>query len=224
MRVMPPKGAKVVLRSTLMTTSPFQKSRRIYVKGRTNVRVILRQVQQSPTRLADENSENNPPVNLYDTSGPWGDSDQEHDIRKGLPPLRREWILKRGDVSEYEGRFTRPQDDGYLSESHAKKAAERDGTNGQFPGLRRRPLRASVGHPVTQLWYARNGVITPEMEYLAIRENLGREHFKARNNGSQPPCQPCGPTIPGYITPEFVRDEVARGRAIIPANVDHPEA
>ena len=137
-----------------MTTSPFQKSRRIYISGRQTLRVSVRQVDQSPTRLPDGNSENNPPVNLYDTSGPWGDPDQEHDIRKGLPPLRRDWILKRGDASEYEGRFTRPQDDGYLSESHAKKAAERKGTDSQFPGLRRRPLRASAGHPVTQLWYA----------------------------------------------------------------------
>src|SRR5246500_5067933 len=224
MRVMPPKGAKVVLRFNLMTTSPFQKSRRIYVNGRPNVRVSLRQVEQSPTRLPDGNSESNPPVNLYDTSGPWGDPDQEHDIRKGLPPLRRDWILKRGDVSEYEGRFTRPQDDGYLSESHARKAAERNRTNSQFPGLRRRPLRASAGHPVTQLWYARNGIITPEMEYIAIRENLGREHFGAKTNGSHHPDQPWGAMIPRYITPEFVRDEVARGRAIIPVNVNHPEA
>src|SRR4029077_20138511 len=224
MRVMPPKGAKVVLRSNLMTTSPFQKSRRIYVNGRPNVRVSLRQVEQSPTRLPDGNSENNPPVNLYDTSGPWGDPDQEHDIRKGLPPLRREWILQRGDVSEYEGRFTRPQDDGYLSESHAKKAAERDRTNGQFPGLRRRPLRASARHPATQLWYARNGIIAPEMEYIAIRENLGRERFEAKTTGSHHPGQPWGAMIQGYITPEFVREEVARGRAIIPANVNHPDA
>ena len=173
MRVMPPKGAKVVLRSNLMTTSPFQKSRRIYINGRQNVRVSLRQVDQSATRLPDGNSENNLPVNLYDTGGPWGDPDQEHEIRKGLPPLRRDWILKRGDISEYEGRTTRPQDDGYLSASHAKKAAERDGTNGHFPGLRRRPLRASAGHPVSQLWYARNGIITPEMEYVA---KIGRAH------------------------------------------------
>src|ERR1700731_1276404 len=166
MRVMPPKGAKVVLRSNLMTTSPFQKSRRIYINGRQNLRVGLRQVDQSPTRLPDGNSANNPPVNLYDTSGPWGDPDQEHDIRKGLPPLREEWILKRGDTAEYEGRTARPQDDGYLSASHARKAADRAATSGQFPGLRRRPLRASAGHPVTQLWYARNGVITPEMEYI----------------------------------------------------------
>jgi phosphomethylpyrimidine synthase len=224
MRVMPPKGAEVVLRFNLMTTSPFQKSRRIYVNGGLNVRVSLRQVDQSPTRLTDGNSESNPPVNLYDTSGPWGDPDQEHDIHKGLPPLRRDWILKRGDASEYEGRFTRPQDDGYLSESHAKKAAERNRKNGQFPGLRRRPLRASAGHPVTQLWYARNGIITPEMEYIAVRENLGREHFEAKTNGGHHRGQPWGAVIPPHITPEFVRDEVARGRAIIPANVNHPEA
>jgi phosphomethylpyrimidine synthase len=224
MRVMPPKGAKVVLRSNLMTTSPFQKSRRIYINGRQNLRVSLRQVDQLPTRLPDGNSENNPPVNLYDTSGPWGDPDQEHDIRKGLPPLRRDWILKRGDASEYEGRSTRPQDDGYLSESHAKKAAERNGTDNQFPGLRRRPLRASAGHPVSQLWYAQNGIITPEMEHIAIRENLGREYSEAKTNGSHHPGQPWGAVIPAYITPEFVRAEVARGRAIIPANVNHPEA
>src|SRR4030088_807874 len=224
MRVMPPKGAKVVLRSNLMTTSPFQKSRRIYIDGRQNLRVSLRQVDQSPTRLPDGNSENNLPVNLYDTSGPWGDPDQEHNIRKDLPPLRRDWILKRGDASEYEGRSTRPQDDGYLSESHAKKAAERNGTDNQFPGLRRRPLRASAGHPVSQLWYAQNGIITPEMEHIAIRENLGREYSEAKTNGSHHPGQPWGAVIPAYITPEFVRAEVARGRAIIPANLNHSEA
>jgi phosphomethylpyrimidine synthase len=131
---------------------------------------------------------------LYDASGPWGDPDQEHEIEKGLPSLRRGWILKRADVAEYEGRTARPQDDGYLSESHARKAADRATTNGQFPGLRRGPLRASAGHPVTQLWYARHGIIT------------------------------WGAMIPAHITPEFVRDEVARGRAIIPANVNHPEA
>jgi phosphomethylpyrimidine synthase len=212
----------VVLRSNLMTTSPFQRSRRIYVNGRRDIRVSVRQVEQSPTRLPSGNLEANPPVNLYDTSGPWGDPDQEHDIRKGLSPLRREWIRQRGDVSEYEGRFARPQDDGYLSESHAKKAAQQNGTNGQFPGLRRRPLRASTGHPVTQLWYARNGVITPEMEYIAIRENLGREYLEA--NSDYHPGESWGAKIPISVSPEFVRDEVARGRAIIPANVNHPEA
>jgi phosphomethylpyrimidine synthase len=219
---MPPKGASVVLRQNAMTTSPFQRSRRIYVNGRLNpdVRVSLRQIEQSPTRLMDDRSEMNPPINVYDTSGPWGDPDQVHDIKKGLPPLRRDWILKRADVSEYEGRVQRPLDDGYLSEAHAKKAAERNGANGQFPGLRRRPLRASSGHPVTQLWYARNGFITPEMEYIAIRENLGREEEKTGHH----PGQPWGAMIPARVTPEFVRDEVARGRAIIPANINHPEA
>jgi phosphomethylpyrimidine synthase len=224
MRVMPPKGAKVVLRLNLMTTSPFQRSRRIYVNGRQELRVSLRQVEQSPTRLPDGTSEPNPPVNLYDASGPWGDPDQEHDIRKGLAPLRRDWILERGDTAEYDGRTVRPQDDGYLSELHARKAAERVATNGQFPGLRRHPLRASAGHPVTQLWYARNGIITPEMEYIAIRENLGREDLGNTSNGSHHPGESWGAMIPAYITPEFVRDEVARGRAIIPANVNHPEA
>jgi phosphomethylpyrimidine synthase len=221
MRVMPPKGASVVLRQNPMTTSPFQRSRRIYVNGRLNpdVRVSLRQIEQSPTRLSNDGSEINPPVNVYDTSGPWGDPDQEHNIKRGLPPTRRDWILRRADVSEYEGRVKRPLDDGYLSESHAKKA--RNGANDQFPGLRRLPLRASAGHPVTQLWYARNGVITPEMEYVAIRENLGLE---ARKTDGHHAGQPWGAKIPACITPEFVREEVARGRAIIPANVNHPEA
>ena len=137
-----------------------------------------------------------------------------------MPPLRRAWILGRGDVEEYEGRRTLPVDDGYLSEVHVESAM-RNGRRGQlelFPGLKRATLRASAGHPVTQLWYARQGIITPEMEYIAIRENLGTEERRSagvdghRRNG-----------IPVYITPEFVREEVARGRAIIPANVNHPE-
>ena len=175
MRVMPPKGAKggpAFL--TTMTTQYFQNSRRIYVSGQLHptVAVALRQIEQSPTNHPDGTQSANPPVQVYDTSGAWGDPAITNlDIREGLPALRASWISSRGDVSEYDGRSARPQDDGYLSQVHASKAKNGSGT---FPGLRRRPLRASAGHPVTQLWYARQGIITPEMEYIAIRENLER--------------------------------------------------
>ena len=159
---------------------------------------------------------------VYDASGPWGDPKQNCEVTEGLPGLRRPWILGRTDVREYEGRTIRPEDDGYLSAAHAAKATQKE-TKGKlefFPGLKRRPIRASQGHPVTQLWYARQGVVTPEMEYIAIRENLGRERIE--ENGHHP-GHAWGAAIPESITPEFVRDEVARGRAIIPANINHPE-
>src|SRR6201997_3387120 len=224
MRVMPPKGARggpAFL--TTMTTPYFQKSRRIYVSGKLHptVAVALRQIEQSPTKHPDGAESHNPPVQVYDTSGPWGDPAITNlDIREGLPALRRSWILGRGDVSEYDGRTINPQDDGYLSQVHANKAKNGSGT---FPGLRRRPLRASAGHPVTQLWYARRGIITPEMEAIAIRENLGRPLGNSNSNGSHHRGEAFGASIPREITPEFVRSEVARGRAIIPANVNHPE-
>jgi len=225
MRVMPPKGAKggpAFL--TTMTTQYFQNSRRIYVSGQLHptVAVALRQIEQSPTNHPDGTQSANPPVQVYDTSGAWGDPAITNlDIREGLPALRGSWISSRGDVSEYDGRSARPQDDGYLSQVHASKAKNGSGT---FPGLRRRPLRASAGHPVTQLWYARQGIITPEMEYIAIRENLGRPADTSNSNNGHHPGEPFGARIPREITPEFVRSEVARGRAIIPANVNHPEA
>jgi phosphomethylpyrimidine synthase len=206
-----------------MTTPYFQKSRRIYVSGKLHptVAVALRQIEQSKTKHPDGTETSNPPVQVYDTSGPWGDPAVSLDILEGLPALRQPWILGRADVAEYGGREVRPQDDGYLSQLHASKAK-----NGAsiFPGLKRRPLRASAGHPVTQLWYARQGVVTPEMEYIAIRENLGRSLSQSNGNRSHHPGESFGAHIPSEITPEFVRSEVARGRAIIPANVNHPEA
>jgi phosphomethylpyrimidine synthase len=203
------------------TDSFFPNSRRVYVPGKihSDLRVSMREIFQSPTRLANGRTEENSNVSVYDTSGPWGDPGFRGNVAEGLPPLRRPWILDRADLEEYEGRRTLPVDDGYLSEAHVESAM-RNGRRGQlevFPGLKRSTLRASAGHPVTQLWYARQGIITPEMEYIAIRENLGNEKRRVaasvhRRNG-----------IPEYITPEFVREEVARGRAIIPANVNHPE-
>jgi phosphomethylpyrimidine synthase len=205
----------------MTTTEYYPNSRRIYIPGKIhpNLEVSLREISQSPTRLPDGRTEENPNVAVYDTSGPWGDPAFRGNVREGLPPLRRDWILARADVEEYEGRLTLPVDDGYLSEVHVESAM-RNGRRGQlelFPGLKRKTVRASGGHPVTQLWYARQGIITPEMEYIAIRENLGNEERRAGLNGHS------RNGIPESITAEFVREEVARGRAIIPANVNHPE-
>ena len=205
------------------TDSSYPNSRRIYVRGNIHpqLRVSLREVRQSPARGPGDRVEENPNVAVYDTSGPWGDPDAHCEVAQGLEPLRREWVLDRGDVEEYEGRQTLPLDDGYLSPVHVESAM-RNGRRGKlelFPGLKRPTVRASRGHPVTQLWYARQGIITPEMEYIAIRENLGIEQpqTKASANGRH------RHGLPDHITPEFVRDEVARGRAIIPANINHPE-
>jgi phosphomethylpyrimidine synthase len=200
------------------TDSSYPNSRRVYVTGKIHpdLHVSLREISQSPTRLPDGRTEENSTIRVYDTSGPWGDPDFRGDVSAGLPPLRGAWIMGRGDVQEYEGRRTLPVDNGHLSEVHVTSAM-RNGRRGKlelFPGLKRPTLKASRGHPVTQLWYARQGIITQEMEYIAIRENLGIEKQQATGgaNGTR-----------GCITPEFVREEVARGRAIIPANVNHPE-
>ena len=153
-------------------------------------------------------------------------------VHDGLPSPRREWIIARGDVEEYEGRDVQPQDDGYLTEGAREYALVKDkGRLDPFPGTRRRPLRAKPGRAVTQIHYARRGIVTPEMEFIAIRENMGRERaFESAKNGDrsmlsfQHTGQSFGAKLPAHITPEFVRDEVARGRAIIPANINHPES
>src|SRR2546428_2850146 len=159
-------------------TVQLPNSKRIYVRGRLHpdIRVPMREIALSPTKLFNDRIEVNEPVRVYDTSGPWGDPDYQGTVEEGLPPLRRDWILKRGDVHEYEGRKVKPLDDGYLSEIHQAHAAKRqDPTNFNLEDRNlkpRRPLQASAGHPVTQLWYARQGIITPEMEFIAIRENM----------------------------------------------------
>src|SRR5688572_11586287 len=151
-------------------------SRRIYVDGQqSGVRVPFREIDQNPTRNFKNELEENPPVRVYDTSGPYGDPSQATDVREGLPPLRREWIVARGDVEEYEGRAIQPIDDGYLTFDAAQNARQKEkGRLEDFPALRRTPLRAKKGACVTQMHYARRGIITPEMEFIAIRENLGR--------------------------------------------------
>ncbi|MEI9994072.1 MAG: phosphomethylpyrimidine synthase ThiC [Rhizomicrobium sp.] len=148
-----------------------------------------------------------PPVRLYDTSGPYTDDAAAIDIDKGLGAARRAWILARGDVEEYDGRARRPEDDG-LKRGELLSVP-------QFDRAGRKPLRAKAGRNVSQLHYARQGLITEEMRYIAARENLGRSKLADGNS--------FGASIPDHVTPEFVRDEVARGRAIIPANINHPE-
>ncbi len=198
------------------------------------LRVPFREISLTPSRGADGRIEENPPVRVYDTSGPWTDTEQQHDVREGLPALRRQWIDARGDTEEYAGREILPQDNGYLTKGAEEIARVKDrGTLEEFPGLKRAPLRARTGHCVTQMHYARRGIITPEMEYVAIRENLGRRadtlvRTASRSDRSsldhQHRGESFGASIPQYVTPEFVRDEVARGRAIIPANINHPES
>jgi phosphomethylpyrimidine synthase len=221
-------------------------SRRVYIDGQQpGVRVPFREVDQNATRNFDNTLEDNPPVRVYDTSGPWGDPASDCDVRDGLPARRRDWIISRADVEEYEGRDLQPIDDGYLTFDAANQARQKEkGRLEDFPALRRTPLRAKQGHCVTQMHYAKQGIITPEMEFIAIRENLGRflecgdlsPLSKAATSRSTPnrddrsslhhqhKGQSFGASIPEYVTPEFVRDEVARGRAIIPANINHPES
>lgn len=154
---------------------------------------------------------NEPPVTVYDCSGPYSDPDIQTDIAAGLPRIRESWITARGDVEQYEGRPVTAADNGFVS---ADKMAP------EFPNLQR-PYRAKDGKAVTQLAYARAGIVTAEMEFIAIRENQGRAQLKEQmfRDGED-----FGAEIPDYCTPEFVRDEVARGRAIIPSNINHPEA
>jgi phosphomethylpyrimidine synthase len=230
------------------STDAFPASRKVHVDGQLHpgVRVPFREIALNRTKLLNGAYEENDPVRVYDTSGPWSDHDIPCNVREGLPALRRDWILARGDVEEYAGRAVQPVDNGYLSETHAASAANSDrrGKLEIFPGLKRRPLRAARGGNVTQLHYARRGIVTPEMEFIAIRENMGRQAaFKAAHEPSraphgvrafaqggatnvlnhQHPGKTWGARIPNFITPEFVRDEVAAGRAIIPANINHPE-
>jgi phosphomethylpyrimidine synthase len=206
-------------------------SRKVYVEGRqAGVRVPFREITQNVTRNFDGRVEENPPVRVYDTSGVWDDPSVRCDVREGLRALRREWVVGRGDVEEYEGRQVKPEDNGYLTRGAEEYARGRDkGRLEEFPGLHRKPLRATNGRRVTQMHYARRGIITPEMEFIAIRENMGREAAFEMNGDRdslmhQHAGEGFGASIPKFVTPEFVRDEVARGRAIIPANINHPES
>ncbi|WP_133366426.1 phosphomethylpyrimidine synthase ThiC [Qipengyuania sediminis] len=184
-----------------VTTGPIRGSRKVHVGP---LGVAMREIDLEP-------SSGEPPLRVYDTSGPYTDPAASIDIRRGLPHLRREWQLARGDVEEYAAREVRPEDNGQLG-------PDRSGGVPAFPNVARSVLRAKPGANLSQMHYARRGIVTPEMEYVATRENLGRERMAHTRDGED-----FGAAIPDYVTPEFVRDEVARGRAIIPSNVNHPE-
>jgi len=191
-----------------VTTGPIRGSRKIHVpaQGNPNVRVAMREIHLEP-------SSGEPPVRVYDTSGPYSDPDARIDIMAGLPSLRRDWIVGRGDVESYDAREVRPEDNGL-------KGPDRSAGVPQFPNVVKRPLRAKAGMNVSQMHYARRGIITPEMEYVAERENLGRARLAEYVRDGES----FGASIPDYVTPEFVREEIARGRAIIPNNINHPES
>jgi phosphomethylpyrimidine synthase len=188
-----------------VTTGPLPASTKIHVSGELHpdIRVPLRQIALHPTS-------GEPPVNVYDSSGPYTDPAVAIEIEKGLPRLRENWVAARGDNELYDGRRVKPEDNGFASGERLTPA---------FP-VQPRPRRATDGKAVTQLAYARAGIITPEMEFVAIRENLGRRALKEKLERDG---ESFGAAIPDYVTPEFVRQEVALGRAIIPANINHPE-
>ncbi|HBR94735.1 MAG TPA: phosphomethylpyrimidine synthase, partial [Opitutae bacterium] len=225
------------INETTSSHTLFPNSERVYITGsRPDLKVPMREIKLSPTILPNGAGElPNDPVRVYDTAGPWGDGSYHGDVTQGLPRMREAWIRERGDVEEYEGREVKPQDDGYLSEVHKAGARMKDGQRKliEFDNTCHRPIRAKAGKVVTQLQYARAGIITPEMEFIAIRENMklqaakqGAEISASADQNSlniQHPGQSFGASIPDEITPEFVRSEVARGRAIIPCNVNHPE-
>ncbi len=206
---------------------PLPNSRKVYVQGsRPDIQVPMREISQSDTP-ASFGAEKNPPIFVYDCSGPYTDPKAKIDIRSGLSPLRAKWIEERGDTEELAG----PTSEYGRERLNDSKLAEL-----RF-NLKRKPLRAKAGMNVSQMHYARRGIITPEMEFVAIRENLRRQEYMESLRAAGPtgqrmaelltrqhPGQSFGASIPDIITPEFVRDEVARGRAIIPANINHPES
>jgi phosphomethylpyrimidine synthase len=241
-------------------------SRKVYVSGRLheNVRVPFREITLAPTKSMNGEIEANEPVCVYDTSGPWGDNRFDGQVEEGLPPLRAAWIRARGDVETIAGRAVTSIDDGYLSAAHARHAQHGNGNsksqapnskeppifNLQNPNFTRRKILRAKSGAVTQLAYARRGIITPEMEFIAIRENhriasqkhdfgikkdgngksefhnssflphpLARNHLAHQHAGNA-----FGAEIPEEISAEFVRSEIARGRAIVPANINHTES
>ncbi|WP_318528165.1 phosphomethylpyrimidine synthase ThiC [Aeromonas veronii] len=194
-------------------------SRRIFIEGsRPDIRVPLREIQLADTFVGgtkeDPKFEPNEPVPVYDTSGRYGEEGVAIDVRRGLPRLRENWVLERDDTDELPG----------LSSTFTQERLADEGLDHlRFEHLPK-PRRAKPGRRVTQLHYARAGIVTPEMEFIAIRENMGRERVRSELLRTQHPGRDFGARLPQNITPEFVRDEVAAGRAIIPSNINHPEA
>jgi len=197
--------------NTLISTEPFPASEKVYVEGEIHpdIRVPMRQIALT----------NGETVTVYDTSGPYTDPTATIDVRKGLAPLRRPWIDAREDAEEYIGRKPKSIDNGFRN----RRAEDIQ----SFPKLQRRPLRAKAGQNVSQMHYARQGIITPEMEFIAIRENEKRQELRERfadlDRDKRLSGTPFGAKIPEVITAEFVRSEVAAGRAVIPCNINHPE-
>jgi phosphomethylpyrimidine synthase len=214
-------------------TKPFPNSQKVHVEAPGGkVRVAMREVTQAQTKDFQGQMHENSPLRVYDTSGPYTDPAIKIDFRSGLKPIRAEWIEQRADTETYAGREVQPRDNGYLTAGHAEFASQRE-TKGQlqpFPGLKRAPRRAMDGGNVTQMHYARKGIITPEMEYIAVRETLGRPNTSGKHAQTDLRHQHSGTGFGArvnrstIISPEFVREEVAAGRAIIPANVNHPES
>ena len=195
-------------------TRPIPGSRKIHVQGsRADLKVPMREISQAQTPTLF-GGEANPPITVYDTSGPYTDPDYTVDLATGLPALRAQWIMERADVEQLAG----------LTSAFGRERAADAKLDAVRFGHTRAPLRAKPGANVTQMHYARRGIITPEMEYIAIRENQRIEALKDSALRHQHPGQSFGASLPKLITPEFVRDEVARGRAIIPANINHPES
>ncbi|MBM7122210.1 phosphomethylpyrimidine synthase ThiC [Dyella kyungheensis] len=195
-------------------TRPIPGSRKIHVQGsRPDIQVPLREIcqAQTPTLFGGEE---NPPITVYDTSGPYTDPDYKVDLATGLPALRAGWIAERGDTEQLTG----------LSSAFGRQRAADPKLDAFRFTATRAPHRAKAGANVTQMHYARQGIVTPEMEYIAIRENQRIEALQGSALRTQHPGESFGAALPKLITPEFVRDEVARGRAIIPANINHPEA
>jgi phosphomethylpyrimidine synthase len=213
--------------SPSITTQPFPASRKVYLEGTRGIRVPMREISLTPTKsFKIGQAEDNAPFLVYDTSGPYTDPEARIDIRQGLAPLRRLWITGRGDVEKLPG----------VSSKYGRaRLADPKLDALRFAHLRK-PFRAQPGRNVTQMHYARKGIVTPEMEFIALRENLKRQTAMYQGNGngngnghsgsrltSQHTGNSWGAGIPAEITPEFVRDEIARGRAIIPSNINHPE-
>ncbi len=209
-------SAQIPNQETRITTDPFPASHKVYAEGTLHpeIRVPMREITLSPTDINGQKHDN-APITVYDTSGPYTDSNVDIDVHKGLDiSQRRAWIEKRGDTESYDGRVVKPEDNG-----------KGDALAAQFP-VQHQPLRAKTGKNVSQLHYARQGIITPEMEYIAIRENQLRSSAGLSENAERDKRlagHSFGANTPLEITPEFVRDEIARGRAIIPANINHPE-
>ncbi len=206
----------------IISSGAISGSRKIYVEGtRHNIKVAMREIVVSPTRQANGQTEYNAPVTVYDTGGPYTDDNTVVDIKKGLPRIREQWILDRNDVEQLQ---TVSSDFGKGRRDDASLDALRFGHIKQ-------PLKAKAGANVSQLYYAKQGIVTAEMEYVAIRENQNNDLLKTRLNGQydtlsqQHAGESFGANLPkGFITPEFVRDEIAAGRAIIPNNINHPES